>query len=81
VLRDGRPTDTRKSAQAATKLIRKTVDLNFNNMFPLLMPVTKLRPVCILGRRQRKHSFQARNPQSEKDNDPVVEHCRQLVDN
>ena len=31
----------RRSAQVVTKMIRKTVDLNFNNMFSLLMPVAK----------------------------------------
>jgi len=46
-------------------MIRKTADLNFNDMFSLLMPVAKTAAGFIIGR-QRKHNFQARNPQSEK---------------
>src|SRR4029434_3404352 len=46
-------------------MIRKTADLNFNDMFSLLMPVAKTAAGFILGR-QRKHNFQARQPQSEK---------------
>ena len=55
----------RKTAQAATTLIKKTVDLNFKDMFPLLSPSSQ--PVCILHRGQGKHSFQPRNPQSKRE--------------